>query len=455
MRSLIAEERDFPAGKLLEPLNTALDRASSWLAESQEASGAWPSGFGDVDSAASTAVAAFAAKQLDLSDLSIQDSILFIQRASGRASSFSVLELTDVIHWGGKVTGDADSLFRPFLDELSQRDWRSLTPQESANVIRAACYSGVLAAHPGILEAGAIYCRYLESLQPYRSSRVALDESILPVASIMWTFGELLSSADSCLRSKILAAHGRDLRHLVGRLAGFAYSMQRDNGAIVLPRDHEVDASACLALGLLLCGETVYCEQLGALIEFLLRAEIKDGGWSGETTERESIPFVSYYTIIALSEYRRRCVVNVNPIFRARGVLRDEKLCFVLMPFGPTWSRELFENCIAPSVESTGLRAVRADDINSIDGIMEDVWKNILGARVVIADLTDRNPNVMYEVGIAHTVGKSVVLITQDIDYVPFDLRALRCIVYTNSLGGAKVLTGNIANTVRQILAAG
>jgi hypothetical protein len=47
-----------------------------------------------------------------------------------------------------------------------------------------------------------------------------------------------------------------------------------------------------------------------------------------------------------------------------------------------------------------------------------------------VADLTDNNSNVMYETGIAHALGKEVVLITQDVKALPFDLHALRCITY-------------------------
>ncbi len=71
----------------------------------------------------------------------------------------------------------------------------------------------------------------------------------------------------------------------------------------------------------------------------------------------------------------------------------------------------------------------------------------------LVADLTGRNPNVMYEVGIAHTVGKPVIMVTQDIDDVPFDLRALRCVVYAAaSIRGGAILVKNLVNTLQAIL---
>jgi nucleoside 2-deoxyribosyltransferase len=61
---------------------------------------------------------------------------------------------------------------------------------------------------------------------------------------------------------------------------------------------------------------------------------------------------------------------------------------------------------------------------------MQSVWEGINRAGIVIADMTERNPNVFYELGIAHTLGKPVVMITQSMEFVPFDLKHLRCLVY-------------------------
>ena len=66
--------------------------------------------------------------------------------------------------------------------------------------------------------------------------------------------------------------------------------------------------------------------------------------------------------------------------------------------------------------------------------------------------MTDRNPNVFYELGIAHALQKEVVLITQDINDVPFDLRHFRCVVYEDSIAGAESLTEGLKGTIEQIL---
>ena len=83
-----------------------------------------------------------------------------------------------------------------------------------------------------------------------------------------------------------------------------------------------------------------------------------------------------------------------------------------------------------PAIESLGLTCERADDIYGTQGLMQGIWERINQSRVIVAEMTGRNPNVLYELGIAHTLGKPVVMVTQSIDYVPSDLRHLRCIIY-------------------------
>lgn len=130
----------------------------------------------------------------------------------------------------------------------------------------------------------------------------------------------------------------------------------------------------------------------------------------------------------------------------------ERDLCFVLMPFSPTWSRELFDNYIKPACSEEGFIATRADDIYGIRGIMQDIWSHINKARIVIADLTTKNPNVFYEVGLAHALGKDVILITQTMDDVPFDLRAVRCIVYSLELTGPAKLGHDLKSTMAKVI---
>lgn len=141
----------------------------------------------------------------------------------------------------------------------------------------------------------------------------------------------------------------------------------------------------------------------------------------------------------------------VDPIWSGRGVAIDERLCFVLMPFRPPFD-EIYADHIKPTVERLPLDSRRADDIYGVRPIMEDIWEQLCRSRVVVADLTGRNPNVFYEVGIAHTLGKPVVLIAQSMDDVPFDLRHHRVIVYGYTPPGARKLEEALERTLRSVV---
>jgi nucleoside 2-deoxyribosyltransferase len=121
--------------------------------------------------------------------------------------------------------------------------------------------------------------------------------------------------------------------------------------------------------------------------------------------------------------------MDVNPVFTGRDFKIDPKLCFVLMPLHDPYT-SIFENHIKPVASKCGLIAKKADDITSNKPIMEDVWNHLNQARIVIADLTDSNPNVFYELGIAHTLGKEVIMIAQHVTKLPFDVGHVRYIDY-------------------------
>jgi hypothetical protein len=149
---------------------------------------------------------------------------------------------------------------------------------------------------------------------------------------------------------------------------------------------------------------------------------------------------------------RLQRLVRINPLFQGRDFLINDRLVFVLSPFSEPFNA-IFRDHVKPTIERLGdYNCIRADDIYDNRPIIEDIWRCINEARVVIAELTGRNPNVFYEVGIAHTVGKEVILLTQTMEDVPFDLRHLRCVVYDYTPRGAQTLETNLRNTVEGIL---
>jgi len=104
---------------------------------------------------------------------------------------------------------------------------------------------------------------------------------------------------------------------------------------------------------------------------------------------------------------------------------------FVIMPFDKEFQdmydhmKEILEG------EIENVRVYRADDLLNQQNILKDIVKSIFSADLVIADLTSLNPNVFYELGLAHSFNKDVILLTQDVDELPFDLRSYRVLPYS------------------------
>jgi hypothetical protein len=104
--------------------------------------------------------------------------------------------------------------------------------------------------------------------------------------------------------------------------------------------------------------------------------------------------------------------------------------CFVMMPFASPIG-EYFKSIYEPAIEKAGLLPLRADDdIFSTGKIMDQIWSRINNARVLVAELTGRNPNVFYELGLAHALHKPVVLVSSNQEDVPFDVLHIRVIYY-------------------------
>jgi hypothetical protein len=148
--------------------------------------------------------------------------------------------------------------------------------------------------------------------------------------------------------------------------------------------------------------------------------------------------------------------IRIQPVFGDSAYALNPGLAFVLMPFQPSLT-QIYSQIIKPTLEGPELNFVcrRADDVKSNRSIMQDIWQSICESRLVIADLTGFNRNVMYELGIAHTVGKDTVLIYQtkegaDVKF-PFDLHHIRRIEYTDDAVGGQRLRDDIVATIKHI----
>jgi hypothetical protein len=138
----------------------------------------------------------------------------------------------------------------------------------------------------------------------------------------------------------------------------------------------------------------------------------------------------------------------------AKGVsVSSSETCFVMMPFVEPLGG-YYASLYEPAIRKAGLTAIRADtDIFGTGKIIDQIWAGINNAKVLLAELTGRNPNVLYELGIAHALRKPVVLVSSNEADVPFDVRHVRVIYYqmTDPFWGDKLIAKVAENIVSAI----
>lgn len=129
------------------------------------------------------------------------------------------------------------------------------------------------------------------------------------------------------------------------------------------------------------------------------------------------------------------------------------KKCFVMMPFKNHFNR-YYQDIFIPAIKNSGLVPIRADEINKPGVIINQIWEGIKQSHLCLAEVTGLNPNVMYELGLAHAINKPVVLVVQNsAKDIPFDLRALRHIVYdTSTTTWVEDLKKNIEKMIREVI---
>lgn len=109
------------------------------------------------------------------------------------------------------------------------------------------------------------------------------------------------------------------------------------------------------------------------------------------------------------------------------------KNCFVLMPFRKEFD-DVYQLGIKPTCNEMNLDCERVDMQIFDHSILQQIYSQIKNADILIADLTDQNPKVFYEVGYAHCLNKRVILLTKNIQDIPFDLKHYPHIVYENKI---------------------
>lgn len=138
-------------------------------------------------------------------------------------------------------------------------------------------------------------------------------------------------------------------------------------------------------------------------------------------------------------------------VFRIDHSLREENFIGVMMPFAAEFN-PVYE-AILKAAAATKYSCNRADDIWLHPHVMQTIVSLICKSGIVIADCSTKNPNVFYEVGIAHSLGRDVILIAQRIEDVPFDLRHISIITYFPNDQGLADLTAKLIDRIEKVAA--
>ena len=112
----------------------------------------------------------------------------------------------------------------------------------------------------------------------------------------------------------------------------------------------------------------------------------------------------------------------------------------------------MFTRIFQQAAKEAGLLCRRADNFWEKAAIIDDIATLIDRARVVICDCTGKNPNVFYEMGISHALGRETIIITQNEADMPFDIHHLRYIPYENNETGLSKLQEEIKERLKEIV---
>jgi len=134
----------------------------------------------------------------------------------------------------------------------------------------------------------------------------------------------------------------------------------------------------------------------------------------------------------------------------------EEKRCFVIMPFGingtPEYERNLgiYQDMIKPVVNKCGYKAIRADEMEHPGNITRDIIEHLYESDLVVADLSGKNANMYYELGVRHALHRyGTILISRTGEFLPFDIASYRAIFYSTELKGSELFRKELESRIK------
>ena len=175
---------------------------------------------------------------------------------------------------------------------------------------------------------------------------------------------------------------------------------------------------------------------------------VSQSGFTAQAKVMASAAGLELYEIVELEHKLKAAPKKPELTTKVEEPRSDKKYVFVLMPFAEEFYN-IFWFGIRGAIEDAGLYCERADDIQYTGNVLDMINDHIQKADAIVAEMTCRNPNVFYEVGIAHTLQKPTVLIVQEAEDIPFDLRTQNHLVYKAK--NIKYLRERLAKLLRTI----
>ncbi len=246
-----------------------------------------------------------------------------------------------------------------------------------------------------------------------------------------------MAGTDSEMAKQLVALKN----HIV---AGFNESNWRELGMLTNHLD-QVERHSRL-LRSLSFGDDDYEGNVLSMLQKMVNADPDNLGVIAEYVQSKC-PKAGEY--ISSEDNSTRRIVFSPLVFRVPDGDVDYSLVSAMMPFSGGFNAVY--DSIKSASTSAGLSCKRADDIWDDSTVIQDIFSLIFQSYIVVCDFSGKHPNVFYEAGLAHALGKHVIPITQSADDIPFDLRHHRYIPYLNNAEGRSDLEGKLAERFKTL----